>query len=369
MVDEMQKKKEPIRVLHILTGLTNGGAETFIMNMYRQIDREKILFDFLLRSDDNVYKDELERMGSKVYVTSSFPRHFIRNAIETSSFFKNHSYDIVHVHANALLYMFALKCAKKNGVKCRIMHSHNTAMLQMKLLPLHNFNKKRIHNLATDYFACSDDAGKWMFSGEYTVVNNAINISDFEFNGEKRKKLREQFGIKQNDLVIGHVGRFQEQKNHTFLVDIMSEVVKEQPNSKLVLIGDGDLRASIEEKVKNMGLLNNILFLGARNDVRNLMNIFDLFVLPSIYEGMPLVLIEALGNGLKILSSEAVPNFNIFNEAITTLNLSAGADYWAKEILETNVERLDMKKNIKIAGFDIVEEAKKLQEFYIDKVK
>ena len=134
-------EKKPIRVLHVLTGLSSGGAESFIMNMYRNMDRSKVQFDFLLRSTDNIYREELEKMGSNVYITASFPRHFIRNAVQTARFFKEHSYDIIHVHANALLYTYALSCAKRNGTKCRIIHSHNAAMAYMRLLPLRRWSQ------------------------------------------------------------------------------------------------------------------------------------------------------------------------------------------------------------------------------------
>lgn len=364
----MECNNESVRVLHVLTGLSNGGAESFIMNMYRNIDRNKVQFDFLLRSNENVFKEELEKMGSRVFTTASFPRHFIQNALQTSRFFKEHHYDIIHVHANALLYTYALSCAKKNGVKCRIVHSHNSAMAHMQLLPIHNANKRRIHKLATDYFACSDAAGKWMFNGGYTLVHNAIDLSDFAYSAQKRAQIREKLGIKDGELVIGHVGRFTEQKNHTFLIDIFNEMLKTGCNAKLVLIGDGPLKQAMEKKADELRLAGRVLFLGPRKDVADIIDAFDVFVFPSIYEGLGIVIIEAQANGIPAICSDAIPDQAIIGSAVTKLSLASGVKAWADCILNTELQRVQLMDRLQAAGYDVRAEAKKLQEYYLSKV-
>ncbi|WP_010200274.1 glycosyltransferase [Bacillus sp. m3-13] len=213
-------KNKPIRVLHVLNGLGSGGTESFIMNIYRNIDRSKVQFDFLIRSTkDNLLKNEIEKLGGKVYITSEFPRHFIKNYREINEFFKrNKDYNIVHVHANALMYVKPLKIAKKYGVNCRIIHSHNTQTANNPLYKyIHHWNKRFISEQATDFFACSKMAGDWMFNNSYKVINNAIDVNKFQFNEEKRKKVRELFKL-ENKFVIGHIGRFTYQKK-SFVFD------------------------------------------------------------------------------------------------------------------------------------------------------
>ena len=361
--------QEAVRVLHVLTGLSNGGAESFIMNMYRNIDRNKVQFDFLLRSNENVFKEELEKMGSRVFTTASFPRHFIQNALQTSRFFKEHHYDVIHVHANALLYTYALSCAKKNGVKCRIIHSHNSAMAHMQLLPIHNANKRRIHKLATDYFACSDAAGKWMFNGGYTLVHNAIDLADFAYSAQKRAQIKEKLDIKDGELVIGHVGRFTEQKNHDFLIEVFNEIVKSGCNAKLLLVGDGPLKQAMEKKADELRLADRVLFLGPRKDVATIINAFDIFAFPSVYEGLPIALLEAQANGLPIICADAISKQTIFGGTVNKLPLTLSAKSWAERIMNADFRRIQVTDNLQAAGYDIRIEARKLQEFYLSKVK
>lgn len=361
------KGNEPIRVLHILTGLSTGGAESFIMNMYRNMDRSKVQFDFLLRSTDNIYHEELEKMGSRVYVTASFPRHFIKNAIQTARFFKEHSYDIIHVHANALLYTYAISCAKRNGVKCRIIHSHNAAMAHMRLLPLHKANKRRITSLATDCFACSDDAGRWMFPGGFKVIPNAIDLRAFAYDIQKRKLVRQNLGIGEDDFVIGHIGRFTPQKNHAFLLDVFAEVTKRKPNAKLLLLGDGELRRDVEEKTAKLQLQNRVIFLGARKDVSDIINAFDVFVFPSIYEGLAIAMLEAQANGLRVVCSDMISDQTVLTSFVKKLSLSDDASVWAGHVLNVDSMRNDAGDALVRAGFDIRSAAKNLQEFYLSK--
>lgn len=355
----------PVRVLHVITGMGSGGAEAFIMNMYRNIDRTKVQFDFLLRSNENIYKDEINNLGGRIYTTASFPKHIIRNTLQVKRFFKEHKYKIIHVHGNALMYMTALKEAKHAGVPCRIMHSHSTSLRYRGLTSLHNHRKANLGKWATDNFACSEDAGKWMFSGEYKVINNAIDVEKFEFNINKRNEMRKQLGIGEDTFVVGHIGRFLEVKNHKFLLETFSEIVKHKKDAVLVLVGNGKLEQEVKESVIKKGLEKKVFFLGERRDVPDLLSGMDVFVFPSLYEGLPIVTIEAQANGLQVICSDAIPNGAIISPCIRKLPLEIGAIEWAKKIIELDIERIDTQKLISDAGFDIKVEEKKLQDFYL----
>lgn len=360
---------DPVRVLHVIAGMGSGGAEAFIMNMYRHMDHEKVQFDFLLRSSENMYEEELRNSGSRIFCTSSFPRHAWRNYREVKQFLSRHKYQIVHVHQNALLYMTALEQAKKAGVPCRIMHSHNTSMAYKQLLPIHLFNKGRIHRLATDCFACSEGAGEWMFGEGYTVIRNAIDIEKFRFDPAARERIRAEFGISGDTFVVGHVGRFWEQKNHVFLVETFLRVLEKKPDAVLFLVGSGGREEEIKKLVQSLSIADRVVFAGVRSDVHLLMSAFDVFAFPSLYEGLGIVAVEAQANGMPAVCSEAVPASALFTQQAKTLSLSAGAEAWCEQLLAFEGKRYDAAETIREAGYDICEEAKKLQDFYCSAVK
>lgn len=359
--------KKPVRVLHVLTGMGGGGAESFIMNMYRHMDRDQIQFDFLLRSDENMYEDELRSYGSRVVQTASFPRHLVQNQRQVRRFLQENPYDIIHVHANALIYMTALREAARRRVPCRIMHSHSTSMRYPWMLPYHLLQKANLRHLATDCFACSEDAGKWMFPSSFQVIRNGVDLERFSFDAERRRKCRAELGLHDSQLVIGHVGRFLPVKNHSFLFDVFRGVLQEKPDAMLVLIGDGPLEDAVREKAKELGILDQVRFLGLRRDVWNVLNMMDVFVFPSLYEGMPISVIEAQANGLPIVCSEAVPEKAIVASNVKRTALERGAEVWKDTILTLDRKRLDSGDKLRHAGFSIEEEAAKLQEFYLSR--
>lgn len=355
----------PVRVLHVITGLKSGGAESFIMNMYRNMDHSKVQFDFLLRSSDNYYEDELSFNGSYVFVTAPFPRHMMKNYLQVVHFFQSHHYDIIHVHGNALLYTSVLRIAKHAGIQCRIMHSHNTGTKKNLYLPLHMMNKKSIHSWATNCFACSQQAGEWMFGDGFQIIHNAIDLDRFQFNVVDRKVLRLSYHIPDDALVIGHIGRFSKQKNHRFLLDIFSSVINMQPDSYLVLLGEGELESEIHELVHSKGLQDKVLILGVRKDVERIMNMFDLFLFPSLYEGLSVVVMEVQANGLHMICSEATPQEILVSEKSFCMSLKEGAEAWAKKLLTMDTTREDCRVAICEKGYDIKSEAKKLESFYL----
>lgn len=358
-----------IRVLHVLNGLGSGGTEAFIMNVYRAIDREKVQFDFLVRSTENsAHEEEVRRLGGNIYVTPEFPRHFLKNKKAVKKFFQQHAneYSAVHVHANALMYVEPLKAAKKAGVKTVIVHSHSNQAVNPLYTILHAVNKKRIGKWITHSFACSKAAGEWMFNKSFTVVNNGINLKKFTFSQEKREEIRTALKI-DDAFVIGHVGRFVPVKNHAFLLEIFEEVKKLRTGAKLLLVGDGELLKSVQESVKQKNLTDDVIFTGAVSNVQDYLQAMDVFLLPSKYEGAPVALIEGQASGLPCVVSENVPSDVALSDLVVSLSLETSPNEWAKSILEVSLKivRQSRYKDFEEKGYAVESTAQFLQEIYL----
>lgn len=360
---------EKVRILHIISGMGNGGAETFLMNMYRHMDHAKIRFDFLLASDENAFRDELEEYGSRIFKVTKYTHNPIRNAIETAAFFKEHQYSVIHVHANSLMNIIPLICAKRAGAPCRIMHSHSTRVIHKAFYLLHWLNKIFLNGLATEKIACSEDAGRWMFRGEFKVIKNAIDVSNFHFDREARRTIRASLGIKDETLVIGHVGRFFPAKNHPFILDVFQSILRLNSNAVLILVGDGGREETVHQWVEQRGISDHVCFLGMRKDVNKVLSAFDAFLFPSIYEGFGIAAIEAQANGLQVFCSDCIPKDVNVTPCAHRLPLEAGPEEWAKKILSADLTRQDVMRAIISAGFDIHDEARKLQDFYISQAE
>ena len=361
----------PIRVLHVLNGLGRGGTESFIMNVYRAIDKEKVQFDFLVRSTkDSAHEEEIKRLGGKIFITPEFPRHFLKNKKAVKKFFGEHKdeYVAVHVHANALMYVEPLKVAKKAGVKKIIIHSHSVKAYNPLYKILHQFNKKRIGKWVTHRFACSQAAGEWAYEDDFIVVNNGIRLDRFGFNPQKREKMRADLGL-QDAFVIGNVGRFVPVKNHEFLISVFEEIRKEKPYAKLLLCGDGELRESIEMLVAEKGLKDEVIFTGNVTNVEDYLQAMDVFLLPSKYEGAPIALIEAQSTGLFCVASKSVPHDCCIKEVLYTVSLERTAQEWADQILQSldGWERRSRVEDFIKKGYSVEQTAKFLQEVYLSK--
>lgn len=367
-----KKKEEPIRIAQIIGKWVGGGVEAVVMNYYRHIDHEKIQFDFICDEDStNIPYDEIKSLGGKVIIIPPYQK-INKYVKELTKVLKEGNYKIVHSHINALS-VFSLYCAKKAGVPVRIAHSHSTTnKVEWKKNMLKQCLKPFSKLYATDYFACTEHAGRWLFGnkefdkGNIYVLNNAIDLDKFKYDEKIRREKRKELGIKDNQLVIGHIGRFVAQKNHNFLIDIFNEIHKKNKNSILILAGQGPLMDEIKSKVNNLGLTSNVKFLGQRNDANELYQAFDIFLLPSIYEGLGLVLIEAQCAGNLCFASTEVPKIAKTTDNLEFIPLSASPEDWATEIL-TNIENHQRKvhtNEIKKSGYDIKEEAKKLEKKY-----
>ena len=362
---------EPIRVLQILGIVAGGGVEAVIMNYYEHIDRTKVQFDFIVHNDNKIdITPKVEAMGGRVYKVTPYYKNPVAFMYGIYKVIRNHHYRIVHSNMNTLS-AFSLFAAWAAGAPVRILHNHSTSSPGETKRNIMKFMLRPFARLfATHYFACSRLAGEWMYgknmvdSGKVTIINNAIDLEKYAFNSHKRKIQRKGLGLT-DEFVIGHVGRFMFQKNHEFLIDVFAEACKKNPHMVLLLIGDGPLRSAVEEKVKKLGLTDHVKFLGLRNDVQDLYNVMDIFVLPSHYEGLPVVGVEAQANGLPCLFSTKVTKETHLTHLAQFLDLSTGASKWAERIVSMKHERNEeVGEELRQAGFEINKEARNLMKFY-----
>ncbi len=369
----MEYELEPIRIAQIIGKWVGGGVESVVMNYYRHIDKNKVQFDFICDSDSTeIPYEEIESMGGNVILIPPYQR-VIKYHKELKRVLKEGKYKIVHSHINTLsvFSLFAAKCA---GVPVRIAHSHSTTNQKEKSKNLIKQVLRPFSKLfATDYMCCSELAGRWLFGdreydkGKVYLLNNAIDIEKFKYNEQMRKRKREELGIRDSTLVLGHVGRFVDQKNHMFLIDIFSQVHKKNEDAILLLIGQGPLQNQIKDKVKSLKLEESVKFLGQRNDVDELYQTFDIFLLPSLYEGLGMVLIEAQCAGCYCIASTEVPKIAKVTNNLDFIKLEDASELWGINAVKglNKVNRKECIKSIKEFGYDIKEENKKLENYYL----
>lgn len=373
---------KPIRVLHVVGRMDRGGIETFIMNLYRNIDRDKVQFDFLAHYGKEAdYNEEIRRLGGKIYempviksTTKTNYQKVFTYIKALNQFFKEHNeYTVVHGHMTntATIYM---PIAKKHGVKCCIAHSHSSRGKKGLLGVATNILQFPVKRIADEHFACSKTAAKWLFNekvvseNKVKIIPNAIDAEVYDFNEYIRNIYRKDLQL-ENKFVIGHVGAFRHEKNHNFLVDVFNEVLKMEPESVLVLVGDGALKSDIERKINRLNLTGKVRLLGLRSDVAKIMQAMDIFVMPSHFEGLPLVGVEAQAAGLPCILSTGVTNEVKITDRLEFLPLSVGEKIWAQKIVEYKNpnKRYSTKDEIVKAGYDIKEITNQLQDFYLKK--
>lgn len=363
-----------IRVLQVLPGLNRGGMETFIMNVYRSIDRTQIQFDFLVNSESGDYFDEIKALGGNIFYIPSRRKGYGKYLLSLKHFFKDHKskYVAIHYHESSLTSLEPLYFAKKYGIHRRIIHSHNSNIKGNKLHYItHYFGKAFISNLATDYLGCSDKALKWMYQGtgiynKAELIKNGVNTDDFKFNPNIRSFIRSRLNIS-DKIVVGHIGRFMEVKNHEFLLKIFNSLLKINPNFKLILVGCGELELKIKNLADDMGISEYISFLGVRSDINDLLQAMDVFVMPSLYEGLPVVLVEAQTSGLPIVCSDTISSMSKLTPQYYTCSLSDSLQVWSdtiQEALNSGYHRKNAVTYIKKAGFDINSVANRLAKLY-----
>ncbi len=367
---------KPIRVLQVVRKMDMGGVQSMIMNYYRNIDRSKVQFDFIVQDfNEGFFDKEILEMGSTIYRVSPLS-NLVNYYKDLSKVLKNNKYSIIHIHQN-FANIHSLLVAFIYRVPNRIAHSHNSfPEISLMRKSVKVVIKHLINRLATHKFACSKVAAEWLYGkkqikkGNVLIINNAIDIQKFEFNNTLRIKKREELGLA-NKIIIGHIGYFGEQKNHDFLIDIFSEVNKLKNDTHLLLIGLGVLEKKIIDKVDSLGLTGVASFLGSRPDVNELLSAFDIFIFPSLYEGLPVTIVEAQAAGLKCIISDEVTKEVLLTNLTKYISLKVPAKEWAKEIIneiENNAERKDMSNIIKNKGYDIAYEANKLERIYVEMI-
>lgn len=363
----------------LVFGITDnpGGVESVIMNYYRHLDREKVQFDFLCNTNEVAYEKEILELGGRIFRVTARSLDNNQYKKDMRNFFENNAknYSCIWVNICSLANIDYLRYAKKYGIKHRIIHSHNSNNMDSTLRGiLHKVNKIILNYYATEFWSCSNDASKWFYNKgildreNIRLVNNAVDVERFQYNGDKRNEIRLSMGL-DNKLVIGHIGRMHFQKNQEFLIDIFYEIKKKVPDSILILVGQGEDEIKIKEKVEKLDLDDSVKFMGVLSDVENVMQSMDLFIFPSLFEGLPLVLIEAQANGLPIFTSANVISKDVkMSDNLQFIDLNRNAKEWAdivyKTYMEKGLSRTDNKTIIKNNGYDIKYEAKKIQEFF-----
>lgn len=366
----------PIRVLYVNGGIMDrGGISAYMMNYYRHIDRSKVQIDFVVHGfEKGVFDDEIQELGGVIYNVPVKSKDYFGNVKALREIFRSEKYKIVHSHMDAMGAV-VLKEAKKCGIQVRIAHSHNTEHLTNNKLKyiFNEIARKNITKYSTQLCACSEAAGRWLFGdantdgGRVTYIKNAIELDKYKFDGQVRAAVRKEYGL-DDSFIVGHIGRFDHQKNHSFLLEKFRDVLKERPDSILFLVGDGHLRGTIEAKIKDLGIIDNVIMAGVKEDIYRIINGFDVFCLPSLFEGLGIVLIEAQANGLKCIVSQNIPSeANVSGETIF-LALDANPKIWVDSIIASKKEDVDREIDSERyidAGYAIPFEAEKLQNIYL----
>lgn len=363
-----------VRVLHSVSNMDRAGIETMIINYYRNIDREKVQFDFLCNKKKiGAYEDKIKSMGGRIFRTPGLnPIKWFKYEKMVMDLLKsNPEIKIVHSH-NGAFSLQAQLAAKKSNIKNRIVHVHGTKIDFNLKLPLKLFYKMFLKSVSNNYWGCGKEAVQYYFgkkvirNNEYKIIKNAIEVDNYLYNEKVREKLRKKYNL-ENKFVIGNVARFMKQKNHTFTLDLFKVILDKEPNAVLLLLGDGELQDKIKQKAIDLKIQNSIIFMGNIDNVNEMYQAMDVFILPSLFEGLPVVGIEAQAAGLKCFMSDTITDEVAITENVKFLNLKNDSlDIWADEILKSKEYiRKDMSKEIIKAGYSIKEEAKKLQDIYI----
>lgn len=356
-----------IRVLQVVNQMDRAGLETMLMNYYRNIDRDEIQFDFLTHRDsEGAYDQEIKELGGKVfYAPRLVPSRYIEYFKWMRDFFNNHpEYKIVHSHIDTMS-AFPLLAAKINKIPIRIAHSHSTKLDIDYKLPIKYLAKLVVPFVANNYFACGKRAGEFLYGKrDFQVINNACDLDKFEYNEKVRNKKREELGI-ESSFVVGHVGRYIYIKNQIFLLEIFREILKRKPDGVLLLIGAGQDEEKLRNKAEELGITHNVRFLINRDDVSELYQIMDCFVMPSLFEGLPLVSVEAQANGLTCILSDRISREAELTSSVSFLDIQANINQWVEKIINTpNQRNRSAKDELKANGYDIKIESHKLLKRY-----
>lgn len=362
--------KQPLRVLHFQGRMGKGGAETFMMNAYRNIDRTKIQFDFLIYDDfEDVkpYNKEIHELGGKIYSVPNPNKNILAYIHAVKKLLKDKHFDIVH---NEIFFGGGLNLllAKQAGILKRVAHSHATTDGKGNSIAINTIRKifqRMLLKNATDYLACSHEAGIGLYGEDqpFIFVPNGIDLESYKNIFQSKEEIRDELNISRNAFVIGNIGRFEEQKNHDFLVDIFEKVVEKTSDSHLILIGEGSLEEKIKDKVINLELQSKVSFLGLRDDIPQLLKSMDVFLMPSLYEGLPISAVEAQAARLKIVLSTEVSEETALSENIHFISLEEAPEKWAEIILN---KPLGNKSINAMKLYDMKKTGKQMEKIYLN---
>lgn len=367
---EIEEPHKPIIVAQLMTEMILGGIESIVMNYYRSIDKNKFQFDFIAPEGSTFpNKSEIEKLGGKIFVVPRYSHPFTYIKAVRKIFRENH-YKIVHCHMNTM-GIFAMYAAYKEHIPIRILHNHSMinhffSRSEFKRNILKYVLRSFCKIYPNHFCACSKAAGDWMYGKnfDYSVFNNGICVDKFKFNLELRKSVREELGL-QDKLVVGHIGRFCPPKNHIYLVEIFNNLLSFHDNAVLLLIGEGELFEQVKLKVKQFNIEDKVIFLGKQNDTSKYYQAMDVFCLPSRYEGLPVVAVEAQCSGLPCLFSTYVSKESKILDSTVFLSYDDTLDKWAHTLSElAKNQRVDGAEQVRKCNFDMKEEAKKLEVYY-----
>lgn len=366
-----------LRILQVVPNMHAAGLETLIMNIYRNIDHTKVQFDFLVHyQEDFFYDEEIRLIGGEIYKLSfRNDGNIFKYIKDLDHFFSLHKYDVVHGHM-ASTACFYLGIAKKYGIPVRIIHSHNTSTERT----LKGFIKHKLLKYSTlfanQYFACAEKAGKYLYGKhDFTIIHNAINLDVFTPNSQLRTTMRLNMDL-DDKFIVGHIGRFNTQKNHKFMINIFAKLLKIVPKSVLVLVGEGELESNIIQQIAELGIQDNVKLLGVRKDINAIYNMLDVFILPSLFEGLPVVGIESQATGTLTLMSDKISREVQVSQLVEFLPIdtSNAQEKWVKKLVEiANSSKIiaanELKRQLQRNGYDINKEAEKLIELYKTLIK
>lgn len=368
-----------IRVLQYIGCLQIGGAQSFLMELYRQIDRTRVQFDFVLFPGESYgdFYEEIRRLGGACYEA---PRYNGKNHAAFCRWWKelfaaHPEYRILHTHVRGSAGIF-LPIAKKYGV-VTIAHSHNTSNGHGAKALVKDILQRGIRNSADWLFACSDDAGRWLFGrdvtrrGNYRMIPNGIDTQRFAYDGAVREKLRRELGYGDGDIVLGHVGRMTEQKNHGYLIDRFAEYARRNPHARLLLVGDGETREAVRESCRRQGIEDRVYFAGSRPDPERYLQAMDVFVLPSLWEGLAICAIEAQASGLPCILADTVPREAVLTDSVRQVPLQNPEQWLLAMDAYAGKPRQGLlpRDEEKLAVYDMKKTAAWLQNFYTEQLK
>ena len=369
---------EKVKVLYFVDRLKHGGIQQLLIEMLKHINKDKIQMDVLVFDDGQTYplEEEVKKHGANLYKIDGWiktPLSYINQKKALDKFFEEHNdYKVIHFNSSSKNFSI-LKEAKKYGVPIRITHAHSIDFQTKNQLKIKigNILKKQLIKNATNYFACSKLAGEWLFGKEiiktnaFKIIHNAVDYNKFKFNEEIRNKIRNELQIDNNCILFGNAGRIVTLKNHTFLIDVFEKIHQKNKNTKLIIIGTGEKEEEIKQKVNNLNLSNDVIFTGFKNNVNDYFSAIDAFLMPSLYEGLPVTCVEAQASGIPCFLSDAITTEVKIADNVKFISLEKTSEEWAKEILKSDLQRKNNEIQLKEAGYFIENMLEELEKIYL----